>query len=433
MSPTIWPSFEGAVRIFRSPLRWTAVALALACGISLMAEDRPDAPKVVEEIIAKVNGNIVTRGQLEKDRAQVEAEIRRQAAGRPDLEKMVEQAGKDQLRNEIDQLLLVQKGKDMDIKVDDDLKRTIAGYQSESRIADPEKFHEYIRNATGMSFEDFQQKQKDTLITQRVVGDQVWRNIVIPEAKLREYYDAHKTDFVRVESVTLREILISTGDDKPETVAAAKKKAEDLLKRARGSADKFSDLARQYSDAPSAVDEGLLPYPYERGKGADPNRQLNKAIEDIVFNHEKGYVTDVIQIRGVGFAIYKVEDHIPAGQATFDDVRYQINNILAGPIAEPKLREFLTSLRRDAFLQIKPGYVDTGAAPGKDTAWKDPARLQPQTTTKAEVANQRHLKKFLHIIPYGWTGEKDEEPAAPPTVTPVPQTPPTTNSDGSPR
>src|SRR6185437_3599064 len=289
MSPTLWPSFEGAVRISRSFARWTAMALALGCGLTPMAmkaEDRPEAPKVVEEIVAKVNGSIVTRGQLEKDRQDVEAELKRQAAGRADLQQLIDQADKDLLRNEIDQLLLVQKGKELDVKVDDDLKRQIAGIQSESKIVDPDKFHDYIRSVTGMSFEDFQQKQKDKLITDRVVGDQVWRNIVIPDAKLKEYYDAHKADFVRVESVTLREILISTGDGKPETVAAARKKADGLLARARGSADKFSDLARQYSDSPSAADEGILP-PYERGKGADPNRQLNKSIEDIVFNHEK--------------------------------------------------------------------------------------------------------------------------------------------------
>jgi len=413
------------------------MALLLGCGLGpialrLKAEDRPEAPKVVEEIVAKVNGSIVTRGQLEKDSRDMEAEIQRQAAGRPDVQQLIDQANKDLLRNEIDQLLLVQKGKELDIKVDDDLKREIAGMQSESKIADPDKFHDYVRSVTGISFEDFQQKQKDKLITDRVVGDQVWRNIVIPEAKLKEYYDAHKTDFVRVESVTLREILVSTGDGKPETVAAARKKADGLLVRARGSGDKFSDLARQYSDAPSAADDGMLP-PYERGKGADPSRQLNKSIEDIVFNHAKGYVTDVIEIRGVGFAIYKVEDHTPAGQATFDDVKNQINNIMVKPIAEPKLREFLTSLRRDAFLQIKPGFIDSGAAPGKDTAWRDPARLLPQTTTKAQVANQRRMKKFLHVIPYGYTGEKNDAPAAPPTQTPTQQTPPKNNSDGSPR
>ncbi len=83
-------------------------------------------------------------------------------------------------------------------------------------------------------------------------------------------------------------------------------------------------------------------------------------------------------------------------------------------------------------LQIKDGYVDTGAAPGKDTSWKDPSKLMPETTTKAAVANQRHMKKLLGVIPYGFTGQKDTAPVPPPTQTPVQQAPPTTNADGTP-
>jgi peptidyl-prolyl cis-trans isomerase SurA len=126
-----------------------------------------------------------------------------------------------------------------------------------------------------------------------------------------------------------------------------------------------------------------------------------------------------------------VEDYTPEGQATFDEAKNQIINILSGPIAEPKYRTFLTGLRQDAFLQIKTGYVDAGAAPGKDTAWKDPAQLMPETTTKAQVANQRHFKKLFGVIPYGMTGVKDTAPSTPP-ATPVKQTPPAQNADGTP-
>ncbi len=131
---------------------------------------------------------------------------------------------------------------------------------------------------------------------------------------------------MRQESVTLRLILVSTGDGKPDTVATAEKKANLLLTRARGGVDKFTDLARQYSDDASATDDGLLP-PFEKGK-------LNKAIEDVVFKHEKGYVTDLIQIRGIGFEFFKVEDHTSERAGPMDDVKGQINNILtARPIA----------------------------------------------------------------------------------------------------
>ncbi len=418
------------------PIRGAAVLLVLLASVpALFAADRPDPPKVVEEIAAKVNGDIITRGELEKSRVDLEREIRQQGQGQPAaaVQKAIDQATTDELRNQIDQLLLVQKGKELDINVEDELKKEIASIQADSKISDPDKFHEWLRGITGISFEEFRQKEKNKLITERVVSEQVWRNIVIPEADLQKYYNEHKSEFIRKESVTLRMILISTGDGKPETVAAAERKANALLARARGSADKFSDLARQYSDDPSAADDGLLPTAFERGAGSDPAKQLNKAIETVVFSHEKGYVTDLIQIRGAGFAIYRVEDHIPAGQASFDDVKNQINSILMRPIADPKLRTYLTTLRQNAFLQIKPGFIDSGAAPGKDTEWKDPAKLMPETTTKSAVANQRHMKKLLGVIPYGFTGQKDTAPAPPSAVTPVQQAPPTTNSDGTPR
>ncbi len=241
---------------------------------------------------------------------------------------------------------------------------------------------------------------------------------------MRKYYDEHKSEFVRKESVSLRLILVSTGDGKPESVAAGLKKATALLERARAGTDKFGDLARQNSDDPTAADDGLLPQPFQRGG-------LNKAIEDVVFKHEKGYITDLIRVPA-GFEILRVEEHIPEGQASFDDVKPQLNDILIRPLADGKLRAYLTGLRQKAFLQIKPGYVDTGAAPGKDTEWKDPAKLLPETTTKAAVANQRHFKKLLGVIPYKLTGVKNNAPATPP-VTPIPQTPATTNGDGTPR
>jgi hypothetical protein len=63
------------------------------------------------------------------------------------------------------------------------------------------------------------------------------------------------------------------------------------------------------------------------------------------------------------------------------------------------LREYLTKLRMDAFLEIRDGYVDTGAAPGKDTSWKDPAQLKPETVTKEEVAAQTRRRRLLWVIP----------------------------------
>jgi hypothetical protein len=154
--------------------------------------------------------------------------------------------------------------------------------------------------------------------------------------------------------------------------------------------EKFSELARQYSDAETKDNFGQLP-PYKRG-------QLRKQIEDVVFKEKKGYITDPIKMPN-GLEILKIEDRYEAGQAPLADVENEVQEKLYMPRMQPKVREFLTKLREDAFLEIRAGYVDSAAAPGKDTAWKDPAQLKPQTTTKEEVAARKHKKKLLWVVP----------------------------------
>ena len=370
--------------------------------------------RIVEEIIAKVNGDIITRGEMEQARTRLTEEAKSQGLTGAQLAEVVRNQDKNALRDQIDQLLLVQRGKDLDVKVDADVTRRLAEIQSQSKITDPDKFHDYIREQTGMSFEDFQQQMKNTLLTQKVIGEEISSRISIPEADLRKYYEEHQKEFVREEQVFLSQILISTDGKTPAQVAAAQKKAADLVTRAR-KGEKFSDLARENSDDPAtAKDGGQLP-PYKRSE-----HLLVKEIEDLVFQQKRGYVTDAIKLPQY-LLILKVDDHYEAGQASFEEVKEQITQKLAEPKMEPKVREYLTNLRQNAFLQIKDGYVDAGAAPGKDTRWKDVIQLKPETTTKEEVAAKRK-RKLLKVIPLGTA--KSAAGATPAATTPAATTPP---------
>jgi parvulin-like peptidyl-prolyl isomerase len=386
-------------------------AVVAAC-VAFAADNAPQ-PKVIEEIVAKVNSDIITRGELAKTRAELTAEAT-QSSGLTGaaLQSAIDQKAADLLRDQIDQLLLFQKGKELNINVDTEINRRIADIQSQSKLADPEQFHAWLKEQSGVSFEDFKDQLKKQYLTQRVLSEEVWRNITIPHAELLKYYEDHKADFVRQDVVILRDILVSTGDNSPEKVAAAEKKAKALVDRAR-KGEKFPDLARQNSDGPTALNDGEL--------GSFKKGQLRKEVEEIVFSHDKGYVSDPVKTPA-GFEIYRVDEKYVAGQAAFDEVESQINSILAEPRGQPKVREYLAKLRTNAFLQIKPGYIDSGAVPGKDTAWKDPAQLRPQTTTKEAVASSQR-KKFMKVIPYGKVGSPDKSPAPPPAVTPVPNDP----------
>jgi len=375
----------------------------IACSIAV-AVAADNNVKVVEEIAAKVNGDIITRGELAKKRADLEAEAKRQGLTGARLKQAVDEYAANALRDEIDTLLLVQKGKDLNINVDADVTRRLAEIQVQQKISDPDKFQAFIRDNTGMTFEDFKAQMKNQMLTQRVIGQEVMRNISVPEAEAQKYYDEHKADYMRKEAqVFLSQILISTDGKTPTQIAVAEKKANDLVARAK-KGEKFSDLARDNSDdVETAKNGGQI--------GAMTKGLMDKAIEDVVFAAKKGFVTDVIR-RPNSFLILKVDERYEAGQAGFDEVKQDIQERLTQPKMEVKVRAFLTLLREDAFLEIKEGYVDNGAALGKDTRWKDVAQLKPQTTTKEEVAARRK-RKLLWVIPAGTVKEQPKtKPAA---------------------
>jgi len=351
---------------------------------------------VVEEIVAKCNGDIITRGDLDRARRELIEGLREAGVAGPALEDQLAQREKNILRDRIDQLLLVQKAKDLTITVDSDVTKQMAQLQSESKIAEPEKFQQYIKDQSGMPFEDFKQEMKNRLLTQRVIRQEVTDHMSVKHEEMEKYYNEHKTEFVREERIFLQEILISTEGKDAAGVAAAEKKAKDLVARAR-KGERFPEMARDNSDAVTAKGLGELP-PFKKG-------ELSKNLEDMVWSQPKGYITDPIK-SGNGFLILRVEDHTKPGQAELSEVENEVTERILAPRMDTAVREYLTKLRKEAFLEIKAEYIDTGAAPGQDTSWVDPAQLKPETVKKEDVASKPKHKKLLWAVPIPGTTTK---------------------------
>lgn len=345
---------------------------------------------VVEEIVCKVNGDIITRGEMEKDRRDMEAEFRQQGLTGRALQDAVNARARDVLRDRIDRLLLVQQGKELDFKVDAELTKQMANIQRQSGISDPEQFQAYVREKTGQPYEDYRNEMKNKILTDRVIHQEVMGNIKFTRTDEENYYNDHKADFQREERVFLADIFVSTAGKDAAGMVAAERKARDLVARAR-KGEKFGEMAQTNSDDANAQGGGGMP-PMKK-------EDLRKEIQDAVWTHDRGYVTDAIKLDNAGFYIFKVEDHQKAGLADFEEVRQDVENRLYGPKMEPAIRTYLTKLRANAFLEIKSGYEDSGAAPGKNTAWSDPAQLKPETITKEEVAAKTRHKKLLWAIP----------------------------------
>jgi hypothetical protein len=145
---------------------------------------------VVEEIVAKVNGDIVTRSDLEKSRLGLLEDLKRRNLQENQVSEVLKERGQHLLRDRIDTLLLIQKGSQLSVNVDQELSKYMSEIMLQYKVADQDKFAQVVREQTGMRFEDFK-PVKNNMVTQRVLSREVGSRIVIPREGLK-YYEEHK-------------------------------------------------------------------------------------------------------------------------------------------------------------------------------------------------------------------------------------------------
>ena len=367
------------------------------------------AGQVVEEIIARVNSQIITRSEFVRSKDQLKDDVKQQKPA--DADKVYAERERDVLRDLIDQQLLIEKAKDLGITGDTDLIKRLDQMRKEMKLDTMEEL-EKAATAQGISYEDFKQNMRNQLITQKVIGEEVGSHLSIPKDEEAKFYEEHKNEMEQPESIKLSEILVAphtaaagkpaekaaqTAADSPATpgdapksqdasleaakqaeeaaaLAAAEARANDLLKQIRAGAS-FEDVAKKYSDGPSAAQGGDL--------GAFKRGALAKELEDKTFAMKSGEVTDVIRTKQ-GYVILKVTSHQQAGIPSLKEVEPKIQDALYYQKLQPALRAYLTKLREEAYIDIKAGYIDSGASPNQ---------TKPVETTTAKASDAKNLKK----------------------------------------
>ena len=336
----------------------------LASPFILRADDQ-----VIEEIIARVNNQIITHSEYMHSKEDLKKEAQQQDPVNAD--QIIAERDKDVLRDLIDQQLLLEKGKDLGITADTELIKKLDEMRKDMKLDSMEEL-EKAAQSQGISFEDYKQNLRNQIITQQVIGKEVGSRLVISKEDEQKFYEDHKSEMELPEMVRLSEILISTEAkpnepaDETQRLQAAQAKAEELLAKIRNGA-KFDEVAKKSSDGPTAAQGGDLGE-FKRGT-------LPKAYEDKTFAMKPGDVSDVIRTKQ-GFVILKVTEHHNAGVPALSEIEPRIQDALYMKKLQPALREYLTKLREDAFIDIKAGYMDSGASPNQtkpvETATKEP-------------------------------------------------------------
>jgi peptidyl-prolyl cis-trans isomerase SurA len=343
-------------------------------------EKKTDAEgKVVEEIIARVNNEIITKSELDKARESAADGAREECNGRctpEQLQVAVEDSQKTALRDLIDQSLLAQRGKDMDINVEPDVVKQLDQIRQKNNLKDLDELEKAV-TAQGLNWEDFKNNIKNRILTQEVIRREVGSHINITHDEEMKYYEDHKKDFVRPEQVALSAIEIKTEGKKESEIPELKAKAQKLHDRVKDGED-FGELAKRFSDGATAQQGGFLGQ-YKRG-------ELSKELEDTVFKMDRNQLTDVIETKQ-GFLVLKVMEHYQEGQQTFDKVENEIQDHIYQEKMEPALREYLKTLREQSYVVIKPGYQDMAGGGNSE--------IQEVSATPEVAKQKKGHKKYL--------------------------------------
>jgi peptidyl-prolyl cis-trans isomerase SurA len=380
------------LRILCTPAAFVFGTLLLAS--STLAQTRPTAPEsptggtTVEDIIARVNDQIITRSDYDRAMRQLDDEARQKGASMQDISA----AHKDLLRDLIDQQLWLSKGKELNINGETELIKRLDEIRKQYHLETLEDLEKSAKEQ-GVSYEDFKANIRNGIITQEVMRQEIGRKIQFTQGEAQRYFEQHKQEYAQPESVTLAEILISTGTpapaitipggtqpDDPAVIAKAKAKADDIEAKLQAGGD-FSQLARTFSDGTTAAEGGDLGH-YQRGA-------LAKVLEDKTFALNSGQFTEPIRTRQ-GFVILKVVKHITGGVPAYKDVADQVENNFYMARMEPAMRDYLTKMRQQAFIDIKPGYSDSGASANERISTiKYSAYVPPAPKKKKKVERTR--------------------------------------------
>lgn len=330
----------------------------IAGGLLAAAIAVPVRAQVIERVLVKVNGDIITQTELEEK----QTAIIRQRIGAGDLKadvasdttalkKAMDEVTPRLLVEAIDELLLLQMGKEKGYRLSDDqFKSWLDNLRKEQNLLDDQKFHAALKQE-GMTLEDLRRNVEKQFLVGQVQRDEVGSKLSITEEEARQYYLTHRDQFVQPATVTLREIFLEV----PTTTAGGQavvnagrddevaRQAAAVRARVTGGED-FAKVAAEVSAAASRANGGLI--------GPINLSEVSPALQQLIAKMKPGDVTEPLRVPK-GFQILKLETLKPAAPQPFDDVRDLVADRVHDARQQVEVRRFLARMRGQAIIEWK--------------------------------------------------------------------------------
>jgi peptidyl-prolyl cis-trans isomerase SurA len=324
-----------------------AGVLAAAWGAPAFGQEAPRA-QLVEEVVARVNADIITRSQYMQALTDTENDFKTNLPPEEAKAKLAELKPK-LLDLMIDNMLLVQKAQDLGVDVEAQINKQFLEMAKQQNMSITE-FEEAMRKS-GMEPNDARARmrermQREAVLNQEVYGN-IWRGLT--EREKREYYDKNKEKFMQAGELKLSEIFLTV---EGRSFGEIEAKAAEIAASARNGTP-FSDLVKKHGDPTRAsyANAGAL----GSFKSVDDlSGPLAKAIGPL----KTGQVTDPIRM-GDGVIILRVDERREAAPRPFEEVDRDVSMSLVYERSRDAETRYVEKLRGEAYIRVTTGYETT--------------------------------------------------------------------------
>jgi len=312
----------------------------------------PSEGTIIERVLVRVNGEIFTQSELtQKQLAVLRAEG---AGGLSDaaLQERLAELTPELLDEAVNELLLVQRGREMGVQFTDEMFQAAVDNIKEDNDLTDAQLTQALQQE-GITMAQLRQQFERTYLIQVVQQQEIGPSMTITQAEQRQYYQQYPERFMTIETVTLRQLLIEVPSrpgepgtlQSPALEAAAQLRIDDLRDEAVAGAD-FAELVREHSDTPAAAREnGGLVGPVNIG---DLNQALSQAIQAL----EPGEVSEPIRTAN-GYQLLKLEERVEPELQAFELVQPQIEQAIRTERLGPEQDKVLARLRTQAVIEWK--------------------------------------------------------------------------------
>ena len=328
-------------RVFGSAI---AVLALLAAGVLVRAE-------VIEQVLVKVNGEILTKTDLE----QLQVAALRQRGQQVDikdqtneqLRKTINEITPQIVVDAVDQMLIVQRGRELGYKLSDDqFKSVLDNIKKENKIDTEEQFQAALKQEN-MTMAELRRNLEKQMIVTRVQQNEVFGKIGVSEDEARKYYDSHLNEFTTPRTIMLREILVSVPSDGRGLNVAQDEATEERANQIRErivAGENFEKLVADVSDAPSKANAGLI--------GPLNMNDLSPDLRKMIDGMKAGDLTPLMRSTR-GYQLLKLESSTPTDTMPFEQAREQISDrVFTGKRME-EFGKYLAKLRSQAIIEWK--------------------------------------------------------------------------------